>query len=88
MSERNQPEPPQYAVEQIRQALASDPRTSELGVQVSVRADVAYLDGEVTGAARAQALTEVARDAGAGLQVHNRVRVTEARGPSTAEELR
>ena len=36
-------EQPQYLVARLRRALAEDPRTAELGVQVTIRGDVVVL---------------------------------------------
>ncbi|APU14413.1 MULTISPECIES: BON domain-containing protein [Actinoalloteichus] len=81
-------EAPQYAAERVRRALAVDPRTSELGVRVTVRAAEVYLDGEVPCPSRAEAMTRVAAETAPELHVHNQVRVTTTRGPAEAEELR
>ncbi|ASO19863.1 osmotically-inducible protein OsmY [Actinoalloteichus hoggarensis] len=81
-------EAPQYAAERIRRALAVDPRTSELGVRVTVRAAEVYLDGTVPSSDRAESLTRVAQEAAPELHVHNQIRVTAAREPADTEELR
>lgn len=53
---------PQYVVGRIREALAEDPRTNLLDVQVKVLGAVVYLLGTVESADRRAAAEEVARE--------------------------
>ncbi|MCP2258768.1 BON domain [Streptoalloteichus tenebrarius] len=78
---------PQYAAARLTQALASDPRTAELGVRVQLRGEHVYLVGEVASEERRRHLTEVVHELAPELTVHNEVGVVECREPSTAEEL-
>lgn len=92
-------EPPQYLVQRLRRALAEDPRTAEMGVQVKVRGAVVFLTGEVATQQRCEQLGEVVAeavagsgpdsgsDSGAGFTVHNDVHVVPARVPDSREEL-
>ncbi|TLW94822.1 BON domain-containing protein [Saccharomonospora piscinae] len=81
-------EPPEYRAARLRRALAEDPRTAELGIQVDVRGSHAYLSGTVASAACKQQLAEVLGEREPGLRVHNDVRVVEAGEPGEAEVLR
>jgi hypothetical protein len=76
-----------YLAGDIERALASDPRTSELGVRADVRDDVVILRGEVAGELRRRLIAEVARDAAPGLDVRNEVSVSEVRPPEPEELL-
>jgi osmotically-inducible protein OsmY len=84
-------EPPQYLVQRLRRAIAEDPRTAEMGVQVKVRGSVVFLTGEVVTRQRCEQLTRVVGEAVAGmvppLTVHNDVHVVPARVPDSREEL-
>ncbi|HWG15887.1 MAG TPA: BON domain-containing protein [Streptosporangiaceae bacterium] len=76
-----------YLAGQIERALASDPRTNELGVRADVRDQVVILRGEVAGEQRRRLIAEVARDAAPGLEVRNEVSVSELRSPEQEEML-
>lgn len=80
-------EPPQYVVQRLRRALAEDPRTAELGVQVKVRGSAVFLTGEVATKERCTQLATVVAEAAPELTVHNDVHVVPARVPDTREEL-
>ncbi|BDU06149.1 BON domain-containing protein [Nocardia cyriacigeorgica] len=80
--------PPQYLVARLRRALAEDPRTAELGVQIHIRGDVVVLDGEVTSAERKQRLEDTVRELVPGARIHNEVRVGTPAQPGPSEELR
>ncbi|MBL1074138.1 nucleotidyltransferase [Nocardia sp. 2] len=78
---------PQYLVANLRRAFAEDPRTAELGVQVTLRGDVVVLSGEVASIARRRQLELVVREQAPKLRVHNDVRVTPPDPPHAPEEL-
>ncbi|QLY34514.1 BON domain-containing protein [Nocardia huaxiensis] len=79
---------PQYLVANLRRAFAEDPRTAELGVQVTLRGDVVVLSGEVASSARREQLETVVREQVPKLRVHNDIRVTPPDPPAAPEELR
>jgi hypothetical protein len=54
---------PQYVIARVREALAQDPRTNLLDVQVRVLGAVVYLLGTVESADRRAAAEQVAREA-------------------------
>ncbi|MBV9208318.1 MAG: BON domain-containing protein [Actinobacteria bacterium] len=73
---------PAQAAGRIERALATDPRTHELGVRVEMDEGVVYLRGEVAADARRQLIAEVAREAAPDLAVRSEVSVTEVRPPA------
>jgi hypothetical protein len=76
-----------YVAGRIERALASDPRTYELGIRADVRDKVVILRGEVACEHRRLLIAEVVRDAAPGLEVRNEVSVPELRSPSEEEVL-
>jgi hypothetical protein len=76
-----------YLAGRIERALASDPRTNELGIRADVGEEVVILRGEVAGEQRRLLIAEVARDAAPGLEVRNEVSVSELRPPGQEEVL-
>jgi hypothetical protein len=79
---------PQYSVAHIQQAFAEDPRSSELGIQVTVRGSDAYLSGVVSSEGLRADLEQVLREHEPGLTVHNEVQVVDLHEPRGAEDLR
>ncbi len=55
-------EPVKYLVGRLRQALAEDPRTNLLDVQITIRAGKAFLMGQVESAELRSAAEDVARE--------------------------
>jgi osmotically-inducible protein OsmY len=80
-------EAPQYSATRLQQALAEDPRTTELGIKVTVRPGHVFLRGQVMTAARRDRLTEVVAEEAPDLQIHNEVRVAEVGEPEDEETL-
>ncbi|MEV0678888.1 BON domain-containing protein [Actinosynnema sp. NPDC050436] len=78
----------QYLSARLRRALAEDPRTTELGVRVTVRGDNVLLSGDVACAARRDELEAVIREVAPELTVLDDVRVVPAGEPDGREELR
>lgn len=81
------PEAPEYAAARIHRALAEDPRTAELGVEVRVFSEKIFLHGTVPSEQRRSRITEVAGAQAPGFDVHNEVLVMEAGEPPQREEL-
>ncbi|WP_019874972.1 BON domain-containing protein [Sporichthya polymorpha] len=79
--------PPVYLVARLREALASDERTTEQGVRVRVRNDEVYLDGPVADADHQAAIRAVVAETAPGLRVHDETHVPSAAAPTTSEEL-
>jgi hypothetical protein len=82
------PDAPQYRAARLRQALAEDPRTAELGVRVTVRGEHVMLSGQVVSEQRRAELQRVLAEMEPNLAIYNDVRVTSADEPSGREELR
>ncbi|MET8877403.1 BON domain-containing protein [Nocardia sp. NPDC004604] len=78
---------PQYMVAHLRRALAEDPRTAELGVQVTIRGDVIVLVGEVSSIERKQQMETVVREQLPQARIHNDVHVTPPAAPRDTEAL-
>ncbi|WP_225726313.1 MULTISPECIES: BON domain-containing protein [unclassified Nocardia] len=78
---------PQYLVAHLRRALAEDPRTAELGVQVTIRGDVVVLGGDVTSDDRREQMETVVRELLPQARIHNDVHVTPPVPPGGVEEL-
>ncbi|MGQ4600754.1 BON domain-containing protein [Nocardia sp. R6R-6] len=80
-------EQPQYIVAHLRRALAEDPRTAELGVQVTIRGDVVVLGGEVSSEERKQQMETIVREQLPHARIHNDVHVTRPAPPLETETL-
>ncbi|MBF6221659.1 BON domain-containing protein [Nocardia abscessus] len=80
-------EQPQYLVARLRRALAEDPRTAELGVQVTIRGDVVVLGGEVSSEQRKQQMETIVREQLPSARIHNDVHVTRPMAPVDTETM-
>lgn len=80
-------EPDEYIIEKLRHAFASDPRTSELGVDVKLVGGKVFLAGVVATTERRDAIGDITRDLLPGCDVQNDVVVEELSDPGEAEEL-
>jgi hypothetical protein len=78
---------PQYAIARISRALAEDPRTAELGVEVSVDGETVALRGEVACPARRAEVLAVVRENADGRVLRDDLRVADVREPVEHEEL-
>ena len=78
---------PEYVAEHVRQAITTDARTMEQGIDVRVVGDEVYVSGDVTSVERRQAVAEVAAEAAEGRTVHVEVSVTEPTDRHTTERL-
>lgn len=78
---------PEYVAEHVRQALTTDPRTLEQGLDVRVVGDEVYVSGTVSSAERCEAVTDVAAEAAPGRRVHNEVTVAEPTDRHTTERI-
>lgn len=80
-------EAPQYSAARLQQALAEDPRTTELGIKVTVRPGNVFLRGDVMTRERRDRLAEVVHEIAPDLHIHNEVRVAEVGEPDDEETL-
>jgi osmotically-inducible protein OsmY len=87
MSDSPAGEAPQYSATRLQQALAEDPRTTELGIKVTVRQGHVFLRGQVMSAGRRDKLAEVIGEQAPDLTIHNEVRVAEIGEPQDEETL-
>lgn len=65
-----------YRAARLQEALATDERVAELGLEVAVRDDDAYISGNVSTQERRDAVSEIAREQLPGLRIHNQITVT------------
>lgn len=78
---------PEYLAERVHQAVTTDPRTNEQGVQVRVTDDELFLTGEVASAERRDAVAEVAAEVVPDRRIHNDVRVVRLDHEHTPERI-
>src|SRR5690606_1217547 len=81
-------EAPEYRAPRLRRALAEDPRTAELGVQVDVRGEHAHLSGTVSGQADKDQLDQVLHEQEPRPREANDVRPLEGAEPPHSAVLR
>jgi osmotically-inducible protein OsmY len=79
---------PEYLAERVHQAVTTDPRTTEQGVQVRVTEAEVFLFGEVASAERRDAVAEVAAEVVPDRRIHNDVTVVPLDGDHTPERIR
>jgi osmotically-inducible protein OsmY len=78
---------PEYLAERVHQAVATDPRTNEQGVQVRVTDAELFLYGEVASAERREAVAEVAAEVVADRRIHNDITVVRLGDEHTPERI-
>ena len=78
---------PHYLVQRVREALAHDPRVSELEIDVRISGDRVYLSGAVPTDERRTAIGEVVGDVLPDHEVHNETTVDTLSGPPDVERL-
>ncbi|GAB3213024.1 BON domain-containing protein [Marinactinospora thermotolerans] len=78
---------PQYLATHLREALAADPRTAEMGVRVRVHGDDVYLSGEVACAERRERILQVARELVPDRRVHDELSIAHVGGRPEEERL-
>jgi osmotically-inducible protein OsmY len=79
--------PPQYLAGRVREALAEDPRTNELGIRVVVRGKQVFVQGQVAVDSRRERVMEVVRENCPGLTLHDELTVPECPEPDGEERL-
>jgi osmotically-inducible protein OsmY len=80
-------EPQEYLVHHIQDALATDPRARELGVDVQVAGDRVVLTGTAATPAQRAAIVEVVEELAGGYEVVNEMAVLSAEEDGPVEEL-
>jgi hypothetical protein len=85
--DRPDDEPKAYLVAHVREALARDPRTNELHVDVTLAGQRIFLTGEVASEEHRRAVTDVVRELLPAYDVHNETAVPRLESPAEPEEL-
>jgi osmotically-inducible protein OsmY len=80
-------EPQEYLVHHIQDALATDPRARELGVDVQVAGDRVVLTGTAATPAQRAAIADVVEELAGGYEVVNEMAVLSADEDGTVEEI-
>ena len=80
-------EPEDYAVQRLRDALATGGRVAEMGVQVRVVAGKVFLTGQVATAERQNAVGEVATEVLPDYEIHNETVVTSVADRPRVEKI-
>jgi hypothetical protein len=80
-------EPEDYAIERLRDALATDARVAEMGLQVRIAAGKVFLTGQVPTEERRRAVGVVAGEVLPEYEVHNETVVTELGDAPRVERL-
>jgi hypothetical protein len=78
---------PEYLIGRIQKALATDPRTGELELDVSLAAGRLFLSGAVATSERRLAVEEVVREVAPDREVVNELSVSGEVGPGGGERL-
>jgi osmotically-inducible protein OsmY len=78
---------PEYLVARIHKALATDPRTGELELDISIAGGRVFLSGSVATDERCRAVEEVVREVAPDLEVQNELSVTEEHPPGPPEPV-
>ena len=81
-------EPEDYAIERLRDALATDERVAEMGLEVRIAAGKVFLTGQVPTEERRRAVGVVAGEVLPEYEVHNEIVVTELGDTPRVEHLR
>ncbi len=80
-------DPPAYLAAHLEEALACNPRVSELGLHVAIAGDHVFVDGVVSTAQRRHAISLVVDELLPGYELHNHATVAEYRERPDVEVL-
>ncbi len=80
-------QPPEYLVARIQEALAMDPRTGELELDVRIAGGRVFLAGAVATAERREAVERVVGEVCPDFQVVTQLSVTENQPPGPSEPV-
>ena len=80
-------EPPEYLAQKLRDALAADARTGELGLDVVVDRDRFIVRGTVGSDERRSAISDVALEVAPDVEIVNETEVKEIGEPGTEESI-
>lgn len=79
-------DPPEYLVAHVREALATDPRVNELGLDVQVAGADVVVTGAVLSSERRDAIGAVVAEVAPGHHVRNQATVAEYPEPTPPAE--
>ena len=77
-----------YLLAKLREALAEDPRTNELDIQLEASGTKVLLRGEVVTEERLRAVEDIAREIMEGFEVVNQLRLVELKESLETEDIR
>jgi hypothetical protein len=80
-------EPAEYVAQKLRDALAADARTGELGLDVHLVGERFVVRGTVGSDARRSAINDVARDVAPDVEIVNETDVKEVNEPGVEESI-
>lgn len=80
-------EAPEYLIGRIQQALATDPRTGELELDVQIAGGRIFLTGSVTTDDRCRAVEAVVREIAPDLDISNDLSVVPEQDPGPEERI-
>jgi hypothetical protein len=80
-------EPEDYAIQRLRDALATDARVGEMGLEVRMVAGKVFLTGQVATAERRRAVGTVAAEVLPDYEIHNETDVIEVGDHPRVERL-
>ena len=78
---------PEYLAQRVRDAIAADPRTGELGLEVAVTSGGLTVRGVVASDEARAAITAVAEEAVPGVEVRNETVAKEVHEPQGEESI-
>lgn len=82
------PEPREYLAQHLRDAIAADARTGELGVEVTVVGERLIVRGIVGSEERRSAIDDVAGEVVPDVEIVNETEVKDVHGPGAEETIR
>ena len=81
------PAPAEYSIQRLQEALATDPRTGELGLEVTPTDNGITIRGVVGSEERRAAVLEVAQAKLPGVTINNETTVKQVRAPNAQENI-
>lgn len=78
---------PEYLVAHVKDALATDPRTGELELDIRIAGDRIFLTGAVATPERRDAVERVVRDVCPDYDVVNQLSITQDQAPGPSEPV-
>jgi hypothetical protein len=86
-TERPEADPPEYLVERVRHALATDPRVGELELDIEIRGERVTVGGTVVTRLQQEAIPLVLGEHLPDFEVENRTEIASREEPDEAESL-